>query len=259
MSMALFDHLSGQHLEVGDALIYHEVHGAAGAEPLLFLHGGLGHMEDFNVLLPLVGEAWRVIGIDSRGHGKSTVGSEPLGYQRLQQDATAVLDHLGVSMTSAIGFSDGGIVAYRMAAERPARFRRLVTIGSSSDAPQQPQTRALLGGMTADRWKAKFPGSEASYRQLNPAPDFEALVRAAVSMWLDTGRSGYPGNAIEGINCPLLIVRGDDDHLVSLQQVVDTKQAVRGARLLNIPFAGHAVHEDPSALLAEVLRRFLAD
>lgn len=87
-------------------------------------------MEDFNGILPRLEKDYRSIGLDSRGHGKSPLGTEPLTYVRLQKDAKAVASHLRVEPAGVIGFNDGGIVAYRLAAKAEVRIQKVVTIGS---------------------------------------------------------------------------------------------------------------------------------
>ena len=114
-SVSAFDHQRGRPIEVSGARIYTETLGAGDAPVLVLLHGGFGNIEDFNRLLPAL-EGWRVVGIDSRGHGKSTLGQAGWSYQRAQEDVEQVLAALGVTRCTVLGFSDGGIVALRMGA-----------------------------------------------------------------------------------------------------------------------------------------------
>lgn len=55
----------------------------------------------------------------------------------------------------------------------------------------------LLANATVESWPNKFPGTDESYRRVNPEPDFGRLVAAAVRMWLDTSPMGYPGDAVD--------------------------------------------------------------
>ncbi|HJX26910.1 MAG TPA: alpha/beta hydrolase [Thermoanaerobaculia bacterium] len=254
--MNTFDHLSGEHLEIDGAKIYYEVRGNREGPTLLFLHGGLGTIEDFNSILPDLSGDFRVVGIDSRGHGKSTLGSGDLTYERIQKDVLRVLEHLGIDAVSIIGFSDGGIVAYRLAALTSPRVEKLVTIGGDWRLPEGP-TREILSQVTGGSWRAEFPEAHEVYRQHNPEPDFDAFVQSVVKMWLDPGASGYPNEAVRNISCPLLIVRGDDDHLVPLKGDVELRGMIEGSKLLNIPFAGHSAFEDQKDIFLMSLRQFL--
>jgi len=63
--------------------IYYKEVGNPDKPVLVFLHGGLGNIEDFNSVVPLLGDAFRIIGVDSRGQGKSSLGVEGLTYERM--------------------------------------------------------------------------------------------------------------------------------------------------------------------------------
>src|SRR6266849_8656389 len=128
--MKTFDHNSGEYLQIDGSKIYFETVGNEDSPALLFLHGGFGNIEDFNITLPNINESFRIIGIDSRGQGKSTLGSKELTYQLIQQDVERILEHLDIDKLSIIGFSDGGIVAYRLASLTSLNITKLVTIGS---------------------------------------------------------------------------------------------------------------------------------
>ena len=78
-------------------------------------------------------------------------------------------------------------------------------------------------------------------------------------MWLDDSGSGYPGESVKRIRCPLLAVRGDEDHLVSRASVFELVEQVQGAKLLNIPFAGHEAHKDQAEAVMASVNRFLRE
>ena len=88
----MFDHRSGQVLQIDGAIIYVEEIGDPTRFPLVLLHGGIGTMDDFSPVLATLARSFRVIGIDSRGHGRSTLGAEPLTYARLQRDVRNAAD-----------------------------------------------------------------------------------------------------------------------------------------------------------------------
>jgi pimeloyl-ACP methyl ester carboxylesterase len=254
--MQPFDHKSGQTFEVDGAHLYYEVHGEETALPLLFLHGGFGNIEDFNPLLPGLKGNFRVIGLDSRGHGKSTLGPAPLTYERLQRDVELLADHLRLGPLSVVGFSDGGIVAYRLAALAPQKTRRLVAIGAHFELRANDPVRQILAGVTAESWRKKFPDNTATYERLNPAANFDTFAAAVVRMWLDFGATGYPNDLVRKIACDLLIVRGDDDHLFSREHAFELGRRLRRAKLANLPFAGHEVFKDQPELCALALNPF---
>jgi pimeloyl-ACP methyl ester carboxylesterase len=256
-----FDHRCGFDLKVEGAQIYYELAGRADGPALLMLHGGLGQIEELNGIVAEVAHEFRVIGIDSRGHGRSTLGDVPLTYELLQADVEQVLAHLGIREVSIIGFSDGGILGYRLAArsgQGTVNVHRLVTIGASWRLEAGDPVAQVLAGITADWWKDRFPESYAAYQRLNPKPDFERFARLVVQMWLDTSAPGYPGTTVKSIACPTLIVRGQQDHLFPLEEAVRLVGLIKDSQLLNILSAGHAAFDDRKEMFMGSLLEFLS-
>jgi pimeloyl-ACP methyl ester carboxylesterase len=255
--MSRFTHSSGQHLLIGDANLYFEVAGNPAGKPLVLLHGGLGNLADFNAILDRLPEQFRFIGIDFRGHGKSTLGSAPLTYQQYQADVERILDHLGIHSCALLGFSDGGIVAYRIATQTAARVETLVTVGAQWRLEADGPVFGMLSGLTADMWVEMFPDSVEYYEAVNPMPNFGALVQAVVALWTDKTATGYPNAEINKITSPSLIVRGDGDHLLSLNEAAELREKIEGANFFNVPFSGHEVHKDAPEMFLAAVNEFL--
>jgi pimeloyl-ACP methyl ester carboxylesterase len=257
--MKTLGHNSGRHIEIDGAKIYYEITGDEGDPVLLFLHGGFGSLEDGNSFLSQLQGSFRIIGVDSQGQGSSTLGRQNLSYERLQKNVEQILARLNIDALSVIGFSDGGIVGYRLASLSGLSIKKLVTIGSRWSYKNAEATKDILGRVTAESWRKRFPGDYEKYCKLNPEPDFDRLFKSVVRMWLDSDSSGYPNEAVKNIACPLLIVRGDNDHLIPREVVFELSGLVKSSTLLNIPFAGHAAHLDQEKIFNFVLNRFLQE
>jgi len=256
--MKSFNHYSGQYFTIEEAKIYYEEAGNKNKPVLLMLHGGFGNVEDFNSILSFLPDQFHILGIDSRGQGKSTLGAQKLTYERIQLDIESLLQFLRIDKVSIIGFSDGGIVAYRLASFSSLNIEKLVTIGSRWNINDALLTKEIFLKITPDSWKEKFPETYSSYRRLNPEANFNFLTTSILNMWLDTTPSGYPNESVSKINCPTLIVRGDNDHLLSRKSVADLAEHIKKSTLLNIPFAGHVAFQDQSEIFNTILNQFLA-
>ncbi|MCR4870323.1 MAG: alpha/beta hydrolase, partial [Atopobiaceae bacterium] len=119
-------------IEMADgARIASFVYGAhADATPVLFLHGNGEEHGIFGPAIDVCVEAGhRVVAIDSRGQGKSTLGSTRLTYELMADDALAVLDKLGFGRVHIVGFSDGAIEALLIARDHPERVASVLSIG----------------------------------------------------------------------------------------------------------------------------------
>ena len=72
----MFTHKNNTYLQIDTAKIYYEELGDKSQDVLLFLHGGLGTIEDLGEIAKDFINDYRIIGIDSRGHGASTLGKK---------------------------------------------------------------------------------------------------------------------------------------------------------------------------------------
>lgn len=290
-----FTHTRGRHLKVDGARLYVEEIGNPDGPALVLLHGGFGSSESFNAITPVLAPHYRLIGLDSRGQGMSTMTGDGTGgrdhmsataatgttaatgrehdtgrgnasqhvlsYARLQQDVQAVVQQLALSSYGVIGFSDGGILGLRLAATQgssPGALRCVVSIGGHWQLADDDPTRPLFADISSSFWQTHFPDEYARYHALNPAPDFDALVSHIKALWLDDGPDGYPGEAVRQIAVPLLVVHGEDDPVVVRSNPLQLIERVPTARLLWLPFTGHAAHEERPDWLLPVLMAFLA-
>jgi len=253
----MFD--AGKTVTAGDAVLFVTEAGKRDGEPIVLLHGGLGSRNDFLPLAKYLAADYRLIAIDSRGHGRSPLGNVSLlTYQQLEQDIAAVLGELGLPDAGIIGHSDGGIVALRLAASRTVQPRFIVAAGAHWQMPADDPTREIYQNVTAGEWRRMFPEQVERYETENPAPDFASLFDATLAMWLGNDDKAYPGASVRSITSPLLVVHGDEDFLVRRHQAFELVEQVEGARLLNLPFASHTVLEDSPEDVFPAFKAFLA-
>lgn len=255
--MRLFDHNDGEYLEVDGAGIYFEETGSKEKPALLILHGGFESIQNMNPVVSWLSDDYRVIGIDSRGHGKSTLGEQPLTYKLIQSDIEAVLDHLGIDAVTIIGFSDGGILGYRIAADRRVKVERLVAIGASWSVDDVCASEKIMNTINPDSARELFADNYKDYMKLNPEADFDKFTNKMVDMWLDKSENGHPDNRVGSIESDTLIIRGDNDFLVSAESLVALQKRIKGSLFMNVPYAAHVVHREQEDIVKSVVNQFL--
>lgn len=248
----------GKTVTADDTALFVSETGKADGQPIILLHGGLGSRTDFVPLARHLAQEYRLIAIDSRGHGKSAPGHATMTYRQLADDVAAVLAELGLREAGLIGHSDGGIVALRLAASGVVQPRFVVAVAAHWQLPDDEPTRDIYQGVTADEWRGMFAEQVERYEAENPAPDFARLFEAAKAMWLGRDADAYPGEMVRAITAPLLVVHGDEDFLVSRRQAFELAERVEGARLLNLPFASHTVLEDSPMDVLPALAGFIS-
>ncbi|MET0337774.1 MAG: alpha/beta fold hydrolase [Caulobacter sp.] len=226
--------LDGQgRLEREGASLWHGWIGRG--EPVVLLHGGLSSSRAWADHVPrLVKAGRRVILVDSRGHGQSTLGVGALTYERLVADLGFVLDHLGVFRPDLVGWSDGANVALRMAMEDRRPVRRIFAFGADMglDAARPDAGRAPIVAEVARRLRA-------DYQAVSPVPGaFDALadqVRAMQARGFDGGSAGLARVRAQAV----MIAGGAKDEFILPDHFAWIASAIPGARLALHNGAGH--------------------
>src|SRR5262249_25134137 len=145
---------------------------------------------------------YRVITLDLRGHGESDKPRGPYSIAGMADDVVRLLDALGIGAAHVVGLSMGGMIAFQLALEAPARVRSITVVNSMPDLV--PKTlRERLGrdahalllralGMRAFAWtnaRKNFPRPEDADKRAelvarllrNDATAYGAAMRAVVS------------------------------------------------------------------------------
>ncbi len=251
-------HTEGRKINVNGVRLHVEERGAPGGREILFLHGGAGTLDDWDVLIDLFSDC-RCVLLNTRGHGASKLGDKPLDYPLLAQDAEAVIAEMALTSPVIIGHSDGGITGLHLAARGAVSLAGVVTIAAHGDAPRPDIMRNIYDLLTVEKWRARFPEMVRKYEQLNPAADFDRLFSALVTMWRNLTPGNYPGAMAGRVRCPALIIGGDEDHLVPREETVALAGAIVGARLGIIPFGSHVPHWDHPDRVVPFIRQFLQE
>lgn len=100
-------------------------------EPLLLLHGNGEDSSYFLSQLDYFSKRYRVIAIDTRGHGKTPRGTEPFTLEQFARDLFSFLDEHAISSAHILGFSDGANIAMIFALLFPERVKSLVLCGGN--------------------------------------------------------------------------------------------------------------------------------
>lgn len=248
---------TGKNISADRATLFLAEAGNPEGQPVLLLHGGLGSRNDFLPLGEHLAGNYRLIAVDSRGHGGSSLGNEPLTYERLARDVELVMDACQLQRPFIIGHSDGGIAAIRIAAAKRRALTGMVLLMTHEDPPSRDLLDGVFARLTPASWRARFSDGVALYEQLNPAPDFGRLFEATLEMWRNTAESNYPGALAEQIECPTLVLGGEADHLVPIEVTIKLARRIRDARLGILPFGNHVVFKTHPERVAPYVMEFI--
>ncbi|GAA3556032.1 alpha/beta hydrolase [Amycolatopsis ultiminotia] len=265
--------MSEQKIEANGITLCHETFGDPADPPLLLVMGLAAPMiwwdDEFCVALAAAG--FRVVRFDNRDVGRSSwlsgrvslpraylLRSTPYSIGDLADDATALLDGLGIDTAHVAGASMGGMIAQELAIRRPDRVRSLTSIMSSTGsrfvglpsfraavamlAPgprtreeyltRQLDTFRLIGspGYPFDLERLRERAERTYDRGVNPA----GVLRQLGAVLSAPDRT--PG--LRRLSLPALVIHGSRDPLVGVSGGRATARALRGD-LDVVPGMGH--------------------
>jgi pimeloyl-ACP methyl ester carboxylesterase len=239
-----------RHVDVGGARIwYAEWGGRSKAIPVLLLHGGFGNSNYFGNLIPvLVDHGYRVIAMDSRGHGRSTRSDAPYSYHLMADDVIGLLDTLTIARVRVVGWSDGGIIGLDLALNHPDRLAGLFAFGANADASGGQE-----GFDKSPVFAAYLRRVPDEYRRLSPTPDQWDSFSAAIGKMWDT-QPAFTADQLRSIRVPVVIADGEYDEAILPKHTRYMASSIPGARLVILPNVSHfAMLQNPHEFAAVVL------
>jgi len=233
--------------------MYYATYGTAteGHDPVLLIHGGLGHGDLWAHQVADLMQDRLVIVADSRGHGRSTRTADPYGYDLMASDYLALLDHLKIDKVDLVGWSDGGIIGIDIAMTHPERLDRL--FAHAANVTVDGVDPAVATNVTFGNYITWMGGD---YARLSPTPDqFDPFVTQIAEMWAT--QPNWTGAQLAAISTPTAVVLGDHDEAVTRAHTDMMAAAIPGATLVILPEASHfAMLQAPGDYTAAI-RAFL--
>lgn len=247
---------NGAYKDINGTRLYYERHGRG--EPILLLHGGFSHIASHATLIELLARQYEVIAVDTRGHGRSTLGDRPMTYPLLADDMARLLDELDVGPVTVIGHSDGGVIGYILAAKHPTKVRALVANGANfrkegrgGITPRMNEWIKTITPQMVEQWGDIRP----PYEKLNPQADWDQFVASVKALW--QSETDLTEDDLKHIRCPVLISHGDRDSFVKLADILWMYEQIEDAELYIAPNGEHGHHRDQIEAFGPIVLRFL--
>lgn len=111
--------------------------------PLILLHGNGGNYGYFEHQIEYFAKKYRVIAIDTRGHGESPRGDKPFTIRQFAVDLKNFMDEKGIASANILGFSDGGNIALVFALKYPKCVRKLI-LNAANLYPSGVKARVMI-------------------------------------------------------------------------------------------------------------------
>lgn len=260
------------------ARLYYETAGDAASPPVLFLHGFMGSIRDWQQIIDAVSSDFYCIAVDLPGHGRSLELQDEESYAIEGAAALVdrVLDEIGVERVHLVGYSMGGRLALFFAIRFAERCRNLV-IESATPGIRSDSERAKRREVDEDRARRLDTGAYARfveewYRQplFATLEQHEGLLERLVTArmgnspselarslrLMGTGRQPSLWDELQKIEGLVLSIAGalDGKYVELVQQMAVLMPNMRTAIISD---AGHNIHAERPNVYLELLTDFL--
>jgi pimeloyl-ACP methyl ester carboxylesterase len=222
--------VAGKYYAVRGIKMYTEVYGSG--KPLLLIHGNGGRIAAFTDNIPYFSARYKVIAVASRAHGKTTDNNDSLSFEMMADDFAALLDQMHIDSAYVIGWSDGGINALLLAMRHPEKVIKLVSTGAN----MTPDSSALIPVFWKDEQKQYDSDKNKVRTTAKEKNDWKIFL-------LDWLQPNVPLNNLSAIQCPSLIICGDND-LIPIEHTAAIYRHIPRAYLWVLPHSGHSTLQE---------------
>lgn len=223
-----------------DIQLHYEARGTG--KPLILLHGNGEDGSYFVHQMAYFSQDYRVIAVDTRGHGQSPRGTAPFTIGQFAEDLLHLMDRLGLETANLLGFSDGGNIALTFALEHPERVDKLILNGANlfpGGVKRTVQLPIVLGYQIASLF---------ARRQ-------EKAKRNAELLGLMVKEPNLSPADLARLEVPTLVIAGTRD-MIRARHTRLIAESLPNARLVFLPGDHFIANKQPDAFNCAV-RKFL--
>lgn len=216
--------------------------------PVILVHGGLANANYWGLLVRALAPHYRVIVMDSRGHGRSSRDAHPYGYDLMADDVVGLMDYLKIDKAALVGWSDGAIIGLDIALRHPKRLTKLFAFAANSDP-------SAVKDVDHDPvFSAFIARARKEYEILSPTPkEYDAFLNQIEKMW--SSEPHWTADTLHTIKVPTWIVDADHDEAIKRDNTLFMADNIPGSGLLIQPQVSHfSFLQDPAQFNGDVLR-----
>jgi pimeloyl-ACP methyl ester carboxylesterase len=242
----------------GRRLAYEEISPAKPAGTVLLLCGIGAKRQGWYKQLPVLGARFRTLALDYRDVGDSDEATEPYTIGDVAEDVRELARALRIERASLIGISMGGFVSLELAVRNPDLVDKLILVVTSAggathvstspeimrlllpDAEEEVETgegaRRVCSAVAAPGWADRHPEEIETFVEI---ARHRPMTRTAYLRQLAANRGHDVSGELGRIGAPTLVIHGDVDPLVPVENGRFLAERIDGARLIVYPDTGH--------------------
>lgn len=226
-------------------------------EQVLLLHGAIGSKEQLETLKQKLAGSFIVHSLNFSGHGTDTDTGTPFSIGLFASEVIAFLEKHSIKSIHIFGYSMGGYVAVYLAKHFPERTGKIITLATKFTWDEDIAAREVKM-LNAAKIEEKLPDFAAALQQRHGPDNWKTVLEKTAAMLAAMGKDN-PLKTVDyaGIQKPVLLLLGDRDKMVSLEETVEVYKNLPTAQLAVLPNTAHPVEVVNTDRLANEIRTFL--
>jgi len=226
---------------------------------LLLLHGAIGAHDQLLPLAESLQHDFIIHPLNFAGQGGNPIPAYPFSISLFADQVIQYIDHHipPGSTIHLFGYSMGGYVGMYINKHYPRRLARLITLATKfhwEEATAAKEVQMLDPGTITK----KVPAFAEQLAKRHAPQDWKIVLEKTAAMMLDMGKENPLQLAdYAGIDTPCLLLLGDGDKMVTLEETLAVYKQLPHAQLGILPATAHPIEQVNTAQLTFQIKRFL--
>jgi pimeloyl-ACP methyl ester carboxylesterase len=240
--------------------------------PLVLINGFASPMDTWNPpVLEALARHFRVIVFDNRGCGYSSATDESFTITLFARDTSCLMDTLGISRAHVLGLSMGASIAQELVLKKPDVVDRLILVAGTCGGDKAERMQKETWETLADKSGSPLDLANRMFSVLFPkdwlamhdpwqyCPEVHETTSEESAARQAEAFTGWPGSfsRLDQIRAPTLVLTGADDVVIPPENSRILASRIPGARLIEVPGAGHGLQYQCPERFAHVITGFL--
>lgn len=223
--------------------------------PLILLHGAIGAASQFEPLMQQLNRQ-NIHALNFSGHGGEPVDAAKFSIKHFAEQTASFIHSLHNQQPIDIfGYSMGGYVALYMARHLDVKINRIITLGTKFhwDEIVAAKEAQMLQPNVIEQ---KIPAFAKLLEQRHQPQSWKEVLQNTANMLQEMGRNNpLQPDDYAAISTDCLIMLGDRDKMVSLEETISTYRKLPKAQLAVLPGTGHAIEQANMEMLGRMINR----
>jgi pimeloyl-ACP methyl ester carboxylesterase len=226
-------------------------------QQLILLHGAIGAQQQWDALRAMLAPYYQVHTLNFYGHGGTELPGSPFSIAGFADQLLQFIDAKQLHAVNLFGYSMGGYVALYLAKQHPERIQKIITLGTKFNWDEATAAREvkMLDPVVMEQ---KIPAFVNVLRQRHAPQNWELVLHKTAEMMTAMGKENpLLLQHYAGIETPSLIMLGDRDKTVTLEETIAVYRQLPHAQFAVLPGTPHPLEQVNLVSLMQCLQGFL--